>query len=29
MVEDDGADPSLLADPVEYRLVAEGVSIEG
>lgn len=29
MVEDDGADPSLLAEPVEYRLVAEGVSIEG
>jgi hypothetical protein len=27
MVEDDGADERLLEDPVEYRLVADGVSV--
>ncbi len=29
MVEDDGADPKLLADPVEYRLIADGVRLLG
>jgi hypothetical protein len=27
MVEDDGADPALLDDPVRYRLVADGVRV--
>lgn len=27
MVEEDGADPAILADPVTYRLVAEGVRV--
>lgn len=27
MVEDDGADPQLLENPVEYRLVADGVRL--
>ena len=27
MVEEDGADAALLDDPVEYRLVADGVSV--
>lgn len=29
MVEDDGADEGLLDDPVEYRLIADGVRVAG
>lgn len=28
MVDEDGADPELLADPVTYRLVADGVVLD-